>query len=99
MPVRNVRRVRHRTEFLRRAVSDCAELLDGRLLLSSYTVTSAADSGPGTLRDVIANFSAGTIAFAVDSPIRLNSQLEIARKLTISGPGAGSLSSSLSTRT
>lgn len=50
---------------LSRAIRSSAESLESRLLLSTYTVTSAADSGPGTLRDAIANSSADTIQFSV----------------------------------
>jgi hypothetical protein len=55
-------------------------------------VTNNSDSGPGSLRDVIANVCVGgTITFAssVVSPINLTSgELVIPRNMTISGPGA-----------
>lgn len=77
---------------LNKAVRFPVEQLEPRLLLSTYTVTSTVDSGPGTLRDAIANSSADTITVSVTGTITLSSQLEIAHSLTISGPGAGLLS-------
>ena len=80
----------------RRRRSPRLESLEGRLVLSSLTVTSAADSGPGTLRAVIAQAQAGaTITFSA----RLDGQtigltggeLAIDEGLTIKGPGAGLL--------
>ncbi len=70
------------------------ESLEGRLVLSSLTVTSAADSGPGTLRAAIAQAQAGdTITFSPrldGQTIRLTSgELAIGQSLTIKGPGAG----------
>src|ERR1051325_5762162 len=63
------------------------------------TVTTTADSGPGSLRDVIAAASAGdTIDFAVSGTITLtNGELLIAKDLNISGPGAGNLTIQRST--
>jgi hypothetical protein len=78
----------------RRRRSPRLESLEGRLVLSSLTVTSAADSGTGTLRAVIAQAQAGdTITFSS----RLDGQtisltggeLAIDENLTIEGPGAG----------
>jgi hypothetical protein len=63
---------------------------------ATVTVTSTADSGPGTLRDAVDNASSGsTINFSLPSPavIRLTgSTLVITKDLTILGPGAGKLS-------
>lgn len=64
--------------------------------LSTYTVTTLADSGPGSLRQAIleANSSAGPdlIRFRVTGEILLKSALPtIEDHLTIDGPGAGSL--------
>src|SRR5690242_10143101 len=51
------------------AVGSAVEQLEERTLFAVFTVTSAADSGPGTLRQAIldANAAAGadTVAFAV----------------------------------
>src|SRR5262245_47526493 len=57
------------------------------------TVTTTADSGPGSLRNAIATAAAGdTIDFAVTGTITLtNGELLIGKDLTISGPGAGNL--------
>ncbi|WP_035603568.1 right-handed parallel beta-helix repeat-containing protein [Haloferula sp. BvORR071] len=58
------------------------------------TVTSLADTGPGTLRDQIAAAASGdTIDFSVTGTITLTSSghINIAKDLTIAGPGAGSL--------
>src|SRR5262249_26860749 len=47
----------------------CLELMENRTLLSSFAVTSADDSGPGTLRQAILNAqsssSRDTITFAI----------------------------------
>ncbi len=72
------------------------EPLEGRLVLSSLTVTSAGDNGPGTLRAAIADAQAGdTIKFAASldgHTIHLTSgELAIGQDLTIKGPGAGLL--------
>ena len=60
---------------------------------STLTVTSTGDSGPGTLRQVIADASADdTITFSVRGAITLtDGNLVIDRDLTIEGPGAESL--------
>src|SRR5689334_1283501 len=70
-----------------------AECLEERILLSTITVTSAADSGGGSLRDAIASANPGdTIEFASainGTPIVLTSgQLTISQSLTITGNGA-----------
>jgi predicted outer membrane repeat protein len=70
--------------------------LEGRTLMSAYTVTSVADSGPGTLRQAIldanANAGADTIDFALGGgphTISLSSgTLGIRDSVTITGPGA-----------
>ena len=66
---------------LRRAV----ESLEPRLLLSTYTVTTTADSGSGSLREAIQNSVADTIQISVNS-ITLQSPLEITRDVAILGP-------------
>src|ERR1051325_1373014 len=63
------------------------------------TVTSNADSGPGSLRDTIANAAPGTtIDFAIGGTIQLTSgQLLVTKDLTIAGPGAAILTIQRST--
>lgn len=60
---------------------------------ATFTVTSPADSGAGSLRDTIAGASSGdTINFGVTGLITLTSgPLLVTPDLTISGPGASSL--------
>jgi len=57
---------------------------------ATFTVTSLADSGPGTLRQgLAATPTGGTIQFAVTGTITLTSgELMIGRDVTITGPGA-----------
>ena len=80
----------------RRRLAPGLELLEDRLVLSTWTVTSAADSGSGSLRATIAKAGSGdTIRFAsglFGQTIHLTSgELEIGQNLTIQGPGAGLL--------
>lgn len=60
---------------------------------ASTVVTSLADSGPGSLRQVIADAPAGsTITFSTTGTITLTSGvISIGKNLTLSGPGAGAL--------
>lgn len=63
---------------------------------ATYTVTSLADAGAGSLRQAIVdangNPGADTIAFAVTGAVTLTSgELAITDDLTIQGPGAGRL--------
>jgi predicted outer membrane repeat protein len=76
------------------------ETLEDRWLPSQVglTVTSLADSGPGTLRAAILTADAGshsdkfTIGFAVTGTIDLQSPLpDLANSIAIQGPGANSL--------
>ena len=83
---------------LRAPAAHAVEALEGRVLLSTYMVTNMSDSGLGSLRDdiVMSNAAGGanTITFApgLSGTITLTSgQLEISSNLTITGPGAGSL--------
>ena len=80
----------------RRCLIPRLEALEGRVVLSTLTVTSAADSGTGTLRAAIASAQNGdTIKFASSlngQTISLTSgELAIANGVTIKGPGAGLL--------
>lgn len=61
---------------------------------ATITVTTTADSGPGSLRQALASAAAGdTINFSVSGTITLSSgELLIDKNLTITGPGAGNLS-------
>src|SRR5262249_12852988 len=76
------------------------EALEDRWLPSQVglTVTSLADSGPGTLRAAILTADAGshsdkfTIGFSVSGTIDLQSPLpDLNNSITIQGPGASSL--------
>jgi hypothetical protein len=61
---------------------------------ATITVTNTNDSGPGSLREAVANAASGdTINFNVPYPatITLGSTLTIDKNLTISGPGAANL--------
>ena len=71
---------------------------------STATVTNTLDAGSGSLRDAIDNTSADVIHFAIPTTdanfdpatgsftIRLASQVDISRSLTIGGPGASEIS-------
>lgn len=57
-----------------------------------FTVTSPADSGPGSLRDAVAASSPGdTIQFAIKGAIPLMSAITIPHTLYVLGPGPSSL--------
>ncbi|MBI5641676.1 MAG: Ig-like domain repeat protein [Nitrospirae bacterium] len=59
---------------------------------ATLTVTNLNDSGAGSLRQAIADASSGdTINFNVNGTITLSSRLSIDKNLTITGPGATSL--------
>jgi hypothetical protein len=62
----------------------------GTARAATWTVTSGADGGPGSLRDTIAAAASGdTIVFAVFGTITLTSgELAIEKDLDIEGPGA-----------
>lgn len=67
-------------------------VLSAPVFASTITVTTTADSGPGSLREAITNASSGdTINFSVTGTIALGSELLISQNLTINGPGATSL--------
>src|SRR5262245_38759034 len=65
------------------------EQLEDRSVPSTFTVTSLADSGMGTLRAGVAS-GADTIRFAggLHGTILLASEIAISSSLTINGPGA-----------
>ncbi|HJQ23244.1 MAG TPA: HYR domain-containing protein [Blastocatellia bacterium] len=79
-------------------------IVSGRLPHSSAatrTVTNTNDSGPGSLRQAIADAASGdTITFSVTGTITLTSgALAVAKNLTIQGPGANQLTVQRSTAT
>ena len=56
------------------------------------SVTNLADSGPGSLRQALADAAPGdTITFGINGTIRLASELVVDKGVTISGPGAANL--------
>ncbi|HLZ55084.1 MAG TPA: choice-of-anchor Q domain-containing protein [Verrucomicrobiae bacterium] len=62
------------------------------LTAAVLTVTSLADSGPGSLRDQVAASAAGdTIQFAVNGTMLLSSAINISHTLNVQGPGASAL--------
>jgi hypothetical protein len=70
------------------------EILEDRLTPSSLTVTTGADSGPGSLRAAIASAVSGsTIHFAKNVHVITlgGTALEISKNLDIEGPGANQL--------
>ena len=96
---------RPRSMRLHASSPSVVEALEGRVLLSAYVVSNNLDSGPGSLRDdiVMSNVAGGsnTITFApgLSGTITLTSgQLEIFNDLTITGPGAASLTISGNTK-
>ena len=87
---------RSRSSVRHRRLAPRLEALETRLVLSTLTVTSAADSGKGSLRAAITAAGSGdTIVFATGlngRTIRLTGgELAINQSLTIKGPGAGML--------
>jgi len=64
------------------------------IVAAALSVTNLNDSGAGSLRQAIADAAPGdTITFAVSGTITLTSgELVVAKDLTLSGPGAASLS-------
>ena len=90
---------RRRSVWGRRNSRPRVEFLEERTLLSVDLVSNSNDSGAGSLRNAIANASAGdTIEFNmtagfVTSPIVIsNAELTISQNLKIIGPGPGELS-------
>ena len=77
-----------------RVISLCLLLCTQFAWSADVTVTSDADSGPGTLRDALANANSGdTIVFTlpVGSTINLDSTLTVTKNLEIDGTGASGL--------
>lgn len=68
-------------------------LFEGASLAATNTVTTLADSGSGSLRQVIAgSFSGDVIVFAVTGTINLaGEELALDKNLSIAGPGAAAL--------
>src|SRR5690348_3696697 len=60
---------------------------------ATITVTNTNDTGPGSLRQALANANNGdTINFAISGTITLTSgELLVSKNVTISGPGAATL--------
>ena len=85
---------RIQTRGRRRLVAAAVEALEGRALLSAFSVLNLANGGEGSLRQAIleanAQPGADTIGFAdgLTGTIVLNGQLDITDHLTIDGPGA-----------
>src|SRR5881394_2164860 len=74
----------------------CLALVGAAVISASadtITVTNTNDSGPGSLRQALADANDGdTIEFAVSGTIGLTSgELLVAKSITISGPGAENL--------
>jgi hypothetical protein len=70
------------------------DLMEDRTVLSALVVTSAGDSGPGSLRDILSFAPSGsTIEFAhsVHKITLTGGELDITTNLTIDGPGANQL--------
>jgi len=72
------------------------DVLEDRLMPSTFTVTNLADSGAGSLRDALtqANAQSGpsTINFGVTGAITLESALpDLSQNISILGPGPASL--------
>ncbi len=93
MSLRRFRRHSRASAPSARRFRPCLEPLEWRELLSTLTVLNLNDSGPGSLRQLIANANPGdTINFAVTGKITLTSgPLAVNQSLTIAGPGAGAL--------
>ena len=87
---------RHRSAR-RRTFVLCPEVLENRIVLSSYTVLNNLDSGPGSLRQAVldANGTGGSnsISFAhsVKEITLTSGELTITNNLEIDGPGAKNL--------
>ena len=84
-----------RRHLIETAAHAAIEALESRRLLATFTVTTAADSGAGSLRDAIAHANAAAGADVVDfaigsSTINLTSgEISISDELTVDGPAGG----------
>ena len=63
----------------------CAETLEPRRLLATFTVTTTADSGPGSLRKAIesANSAAGDDVIVFDSTFNANQIINVGEEMAI----------------
>jgi hypothetical protein len=72
--------------------ASCGLFVAHPLVAATLTVTSLADSGPGSLRNQVAASLAGdTIQFAVHGTIVLSSFIDINHTLFVQGPGPAAL--------
>jgi hypothetical protein len=88
--------------FMKKLLLLCISLFLGLsvIQLDAAVVSNTNDSGAGSLRDAVANTSAGgEITFSTTGTITLSSQIIIDKALTITGPGVGSLTISGGTST
>src|SRR6059036_3264841 len=105
MKKKHTAQLRHRVASTRRISVSAFFNLRTRICLAVFcsvsmsayadviTVTNTNDSGPGSLRQALADANDGdTIEFAVTGTIGLTSgELLVAKNITISGPGAENL--------
>ena len=92
-----VNRMKTSTTFIMKSAASCVALAFAvvtSIQADTITVTNTNDSGPGSLRQALADASDGdTIDFGVTGSIGLTSgELVVDKNVTISGPGAGNLS-------
>jgi hypothetical protein len=72
----------------------CPEVLENRMVLSSFTVVNNLDSGPGSLRQAVldANSAGGSNSISFANSVRkitlTSGELTISNDLEIDGPGA-----------
>src|SRR5260370_26054653 len=80
------RRTRQLGRKHRSVGSSHIELLEERWLLSTFTVTNNADSGPGTLRQAILNANTNTGPDTINFNIKVGAISEVAIPTAASGP-------------
>jgi uncharacterized repeat protein (TIGR03803 family) len=74
------------------ANGNTSEFSAEKSLATAFLVTSLANSGPGTLRQIVADANAGeTIEFALTGIIQLEEALNLDKPVRIQGPGATNL--------